>query len=471
MIRPLALYAALTLAVGLLVAVPDRSRQPGAASADPADAAAADQGIFVAPNGAATHDGTRALPLDLATALSAKSPAKPGDTVWLRGGTYHGTFASYLTGTQEAPIVVRSLPGEWAVIDSAPSREPALHVRGAWATFRDFELTNSDPLRWSNQRGSGLDINRGTGVDAHGPHLAFINLVIHDLAVGMGLWGSSTDTEAYGNIIYYNGWRAEDRSHGHGIYTQSQAGVRRLTDNVIFSQFSHGIHAYGSDAAYLDNIQLVGNISFNNGALDGQWFDRNILVGGGRRATKPVVNENYTYYDYRPGRRGGDNNLGYDAGCDQIEAKNNYWAHLPSYPLTLQRCAGVITGNVMIGPVDARIVERYPQNTYLNAEPTETKWFVRPNAHERGRAHVVVYNWDLRPQVLVDVASSGLRPREAYEVRDVQDLKAPPIASGIYTGEPIAIPLARAHVAAPIGDLPPPPHSGPKFGVFLLTRK
>src|SRR5579862_3787313 len=69
---------------------------------------------YVATTGTSTGDGTRAHPLDLATALSGASPARPGDTIWLTSGTYHGAFVSDLTGTKAAPILVRQAPGERA---------------------------------------------------------------------------------------------------------------------------------------------------------------------------------------------------------------------------------------------------------------------------------------------------------------------------------------------------------------------
>jgi hypothetical protein len=71
---------------------------------------------WAAPAGSATAAGTQAAPWDLHTALK-DARVKPGDTVFLRGGTYRGKFTSTLTGTPAAPITVRSAPGEWVEID------------------------------------------------------------------------------------------------------------------------------------------------------------------------------------------------------------------------------------------------------------------------------------------------------------------------------------------------------------------
>src|SRR3982751_3758669 len=72
---------------------------------------------YVSPNASSSGDGSIGNPWRLQTALNQPSAVQPGDTIWLRGGTYIGTFNSYLTGTSSAPIIVRGYPGEHAVID------------------------------------------------------------------------------------------------------------------------------------------------------------------------------------------------------------------------------------------------------------------------------------------------------------------------------------------------------------------
>ena len=110
----------------------------------PATARVPPQTFWVAQDGRPENDGSRESPLDLATALSAEGPARPGATSWLRGGTYRGSFASDLSGTAEAPIIVRQVPGERATIDSAGSGKDALAVGGRDTWFWGFEITSSD---------------------------------------------------------------------------------------------------------------------------------------------------------------------------------------------------------------------------------------------------------------------------------------------------------------------------------------
>ena len=121
-------------------------------------------------------------------------------------------------------------------------------------------------------------------------NIKLVNLVVHDLVgQGIGAWSENTDAEIYGCLIYNNGMS----DHDHGIYVQNRVGRKRIADNIIFNQASHGIHGYGSSDAYLDNITIEGNTVFESGALLNQ-SARNILLGGGRVAQNPVVHDRIT---------------------------------------------------------------------------------------------------------------------------------------------------------------------------------
>jgi hypothetical protein len=442
----------------------------GEASASHSDITA--RQFHASPNGEADADGSVAHPLSLGRALSGQSPVLPGDTLWLHGGIYHGPFTSELRGTERAPILVRQAAGERATIDGGATSisEPALYVKGAWTTYWGFEVMSSDPSRVLEETGSQpVGLKRGTGIDVHAPHSRFVNLVVHDAANGIGLWSDAEEAEAYGNLVYYNGWSAADRSHGHGIYTQNEQGVRRVSENIIFSQFSHGIHAYGSDAASLDHIELTGNVVFNNGALDRSYYDRNILLGGARSAAAPVLDSNYTYYTPLV-RHGGENNVGYNGGCVNLIARNNYFAGQVrgGVPLRLaDRCSGVIAGNVFYGAMEPAIATAYPDNAYLSEPPTGLKVFVRPNRYDPSRAHVVVYNWDRLPEVTIDLSALSFDPGAVVELRDAQDyFGEPAVAQPLLDGR-ITVPMRGARPAAPVGNLATPRHTQPEFAVFV----
>src|SRR5574341_1413667 len=65
--------------------------------------------VYPPPYGSSTGVGTSADPWDLATALQGGhgNTIEPGDTVWIRVGTYTGRFQTALNGQASAPILFR----------------------------------------------------------------------------------------------------------------------------------------------------------------------------------------------------------------------------------------------------------------------------------------------------------------------------------------------------------------------------
>lgn len=421
-----------------------------------------DQGVYASPDGAADGDGTEAKPWDLATALS--QPLAAGTTLWLRGGTYSGSFTSTLTGTAEAPIVVRGYPGERPVVDGgADPHSNTFTIEGAFAWYRDFEVTNSDPTRTIADTGSNPPGARGAGVTINGHDTKIINLVVHDCGVGVAAWSPASDAEVYGTLIFYNGWDAPDRGHGHAIYVQNQNGKKRLVDNVMFRQFSYGIHGY-TEGGFIDGIEAEGNVSFSNGELAASGFTTDVLVGGLQIAHAPVLRNNATWF---PAGEGTAADLGYSAGCEGLVAEDNYF--VGSTALTTS-CADILSlqGNTFVGTVDGITQAAWPSNTFVSGSPTGTKVFLRANQYEPGRAHVVVYDWDGAPTVPVDLASV-LSVGDAYEIVDLQDALGPALVSGTFDGQPVALPMTSTNVAATVGDVTnPPSHTPAEFGAFLV---
>jgi FlaA1/EpsC-like NDP-sugar epimerase len=417
---------------------------------------------FVSPQGLPTNDGSIARPLDLATVLSKQSPVLPGQKIWLRGGTYQGGFISYVNGAENAPIVVRNYQGERAILDGSNTQAIehgiVLQVLGTHVWFWGLELTFSNPSRIDTGNPSGPN-----GVYANESNdVKFINMVVHDVpGQGFGVWSESVNVEVYGNIIYYNGTNGFD----HGIYAQNETNTKRIEDNVIFEQASHGLHAYGSTNAYLDHFLVSGNVSFNNGLLIGD-PQRNLLIGGGRVAHDLTVTNNFTYFP--PASNRGSNNIGYSAGCADATITGN--AFVGPNALTLVNCMAMLTNNTFVGSVDPPDLEkRYGDNAYLPSLPTDDRVIVRANRYEPGRANIIVYNWDLETQVAVDLAQTGLRSGQGFEIRDAQDLFDAPVVTGTYTGAPVAVPLTGLHTATPVWNRAVPPrHTAPEFGVYVV---
>lgn len=426
--------------------------------------------FYVSPNGRTVSSGSASDPWNLATALAHPAAVRPGDTIWLRGGTYRGTFASKLTGRSGAPIRVRQYPGERATLSGSTTADIAtLTLEGSHTWYMGFEVTSSNTRRNFAQ---GEPVPFGDGLYILGTNLKVINLAIHDNSQGVGFWEKASDSELYGNLIYYNGFVKPDRGHGHGIYTQNSTGTKWITDNILFLGFAGGMHIYGSSQAELNNYEVTGNTFFQNGGL--HEGTRSFVMGGttGNPGLRNLRFDGNYGYDSGKGSAGG--NLGFYSPCQGVVFTNN---HLSGYRRTsvvglgdfCDKRAVTMTGNVLHGmKIENFEREDFPSNTYyLNgAKPAGTKVFVRPNRYEPGRANITVFNYDLRSSV--DVNVSGVLPSGArYELRNVQDFFGPPVLSGAYDGRSLRVPMTGLRVASPLG-WPAPPPTGPEFNAFVL---
>ena len=437
------------LVSGLLIGsatITATSEAKSGSSAITVTAPAVHAGYYAATNGSSSGDGSSGRPWNLATALSGgNGKVQPGDTVWLRGGTYAGQFRSTLTGTAAAPIVVRQYPGERAIIDGGGSTSDTFVADGSYSVFWGFEMTNSDPVRCC----STSSFFRADMMVSHATHVKFINMIVHDGGPGYYTWSPYGDVEIYGAIIYNIGYDGSDRGHGHGMYLKNDVGPLVVRDNILFNSYGYGIHAYTNTGdGLLNGIHLEGNVSFNSGTLSAQGTSGNIGNLGQPPANNMAMIDNMTFFS--PGIGGSNWLLG---SGDGLTATGNYVVGGTGMSQGTWTNA-IITGNTVITS---------------GAKPTQPLVFVRPNAYEPGRANVIIYNWSRQAAVSVDL-SSVLSVGRRYEVRNVQDLFGAPVASGTFGGGTLSFPMAGITPPTPIGlTSSPSPVTGPDFNVFLVT--
>jgi len=472
----LSVFAA--IAIGYFVV----KRQTATARAPRPQAALLGPVFYAAPNGSPTCDGSLACPWDLATAfgsLYVPPPAVivPGSTLNLRGGIYRGPFPymPQFVGTPSAQTTVRSAPGEWAVIDATGIPMTGIDINicevvGSYTTYRDFEVRNSNWVRDTSIAGSqvnGMAFNVGNESARPGDGLKFINLIIHDVGQGFGLWRYETNVEVSGCLVYYNGWTGPDRGHGHGIYVQNQApSETHLNGNLVWSNFSHGIQAFGTSNSVLDNTKIRDTSFWANGMSDN--YQRNIEVGGGVVAHGWEFSNGVSYYPTN--QTAGQNvNVGYEYGngCTDCRMFSNLFAGGDSFisPLNVNFS---MTDNTAFGPVfNATSQTAYPSNTYLPQRPAVPwiKTWVDPYAP--GRGTVTIFNWPLASSLPVDI-SSIVAVGSSWEIRDAQNYFAGPVASGgVYGGSPVTVSMA-ARAPVPVVGYAAQPSTFPEFGAFVV---
>jgi hypothetical protein len=433
--------------------------------------------FFVAPAGVSSGNGSREKPWDLATALAQPSAVRPGDTIWLRGGTYTGHFTSRLIGDSSKPIVVRQFGDERATLDgNDKTNAVTLLINGSDTWFWGFEVMNSNTTRTSTN--ASQVPGRGEAVNLLGPRTRLINMVLHDASQGVLTTTDVADTEVSGCLIYYNGYDGTDRGHGHGIYIQNAApGTKKVLDNIIFDQFGIGVHAY-TESGKLDNLDFEGNTCFNNGLLSQRTgLTTGILVGASgsaapnatdsaKVAKNTTVRGTLTYFSTSGGTAA---NIGYSKGIASPTIVDNYLVGGDALALVNAFRPLTMTGNFLYGRISGFQASEFAANTYTSSRPTGVKVFTRPNRYEPGRANVTIYNWDKADAV--DVKLTGvLTAGQPYELRNAQNFFGPPVLTGVYDGTPLHVPMTGLTPATPVGVLPPAA-TGPDFQVFVLLPK
>lgn len=464
----------------------------------------------VTVDGLAEGNGSEDEPWDIVTALAHPNVVQPGDTIWLHGGIYKGSFTSTLNGTAIANIIVRQYPNEKVILDgkTGSNHDSVLEVNGSYTTFWGFTITNSETIRVSQEPGSNpSDIPHRGGLVIKAHHSKFINLVIYNHnSSGVGLWKPAENSELYGCIIYHNGWQGPDRGHGHGLYVQNENGTKIIKDNIIFNGMSYGVHGY-TEGGSIQGFHFEGNTFFNNGIISkDSKLKANVLIGGLQPSDRVTFISNYSFHDLS---KGGQNiELGYYSDNENMVCENNYicggylplkvtkWKSITLYGNTIYGRRELVSLDLPNGvssssyhwdnntyyqgnditPMDKLTYDQWKQtysvdanSQYLPNPPTGSDVFVRPNQYEPGRSHIVIYNWGLKNSVNVDLASV-LPIGSEYKIFDVENLDSEAILAGKYEGGTMEIPMNLTAVCPPSGDLTCSlKHSGLEFGAYLLT--
>jgi hypothetical protein len=346
-------------------------------------------------------------------------------------------------------VVVRSYPGEWAVLDNNGSNNNVLWAKGAYTWFWGFEATTSNPNPPRDETGINFASSAGNKI---------INLVIHDEgSAGINPYSSATNSEVYGCIVYYSG-RFDDPEHrnSYGIYGQNNDPSHKLVqDNFFFNSFGiFQAHMAGSSTARLDDFSFIGNTFFGHTLYDGKnviALYGNFETGSGKNLN-PEWRQNFFYRS--------DLWLGYNGdGVQNATLVDNYFFR------------GALSEN------SGNTYAVKSGNVYTS---TGNQVFVVPNKYadryEPRRANVLIFNGSAASTVTFTPPTGILSVGDKYQLRDVQNFFGAPVASGTYTGGAISVPMPGTN--SPFQQpksIPPdrpgkslPQHTANEFGAFVL---
>jgi len=283
----LAPAAARSLASAQLPALP--ARPPQSAPAGPAsDTGAAQAGLplhtcYVAPDGDDANPGT-SIDAPWKTLKHSIAQLRPGDTLFVRGGTYLENRVSVdVSGAPGAPITICAYPDEHPVIDGS---YPQFRTAGnqAWelfdASLQIFRSVDSFP-------------NAGTVYGHYGEHDGSWALVPYELH---GPFGTVNESYSDAPPFYYIGpglyWDSGDAR----IYYRSKQSIYQLADGLdvphdpdprnsaLYIFPKHEVLELGDDVGYvvlagLDIRNQQTALSLRSGAHHITVRDCNILGG------------------------------------------------------------------------------------------------------------------------------------------------------------------------------------------------
>ena len=456
-------------------------------------------GHYVSPTGdTATADGTVGKPWTLAQLAAHPAAVLPGDTVWLRAGTYRPFSANNyfdIVGTAANRINIQSYPTETAKLDiwdlSAGVGPDNLkwRIRGSYTDYRDLEFLNTNTttrytLNINNAQGQ-IDIGRGD-IRISGSYIKMINNVCHDMNQAFDFQDGATGGELHGNIIYNNGWDTTKNQWDHAIYTQNDGtAVKSYINNIGFNQFGYGMHAYGGVGSPLKKMTMQGNVFFQNSYAPGGtagWGDvgdtrgpgyflrDNFLVGGKQPIDDLIVEDNCCYSSNNDNRE----RIGSQAPNTPNQTatiNRNYFASgrtfLRSFAFLTAADNETIAHDDTAGDGDF--------SSWAIIDRTGTRIFTRGNDYETGRGHIVVYNWNGNPSAVIPAAAIAviLTTGDVYAIYHVYDLDTT-VATGTWTtGTDITLTMASKLpqvILGDISDLGSPIAMPIEFAVFLVLK-
>ncbi|MBC2607154.1 right-handed parallel beta-helix repeat-containing protein [Pelagicoccus albus] len=256
---------------------------------------------FVSPEGDDSNSGSLEFPF--ATLQRGQEAVEPGDTVFIRGGTYRvqesqiaryesiWAYVNYLdkSGEEGAPINYFAYPGETPVFDysdiaPADLRITAFFVKGSWIHLKGIELVGIQVTI--------LDHTQSIGIENQGSHNIFEQVDVHDgQAIGFYLtrgsdnlllncdayrnWDYTSENGKGGNVDGFGGHlRAGGTNNvfrGCRAWFNSDDGFDAINSNeaVVFENCWAFYNGYSSEFASLAD----GN-GFKSGGHAGTAVDR-----------------------------------------------------------------------------------------------------------------------------------------------------------------------------------------------------
>ncbi|WP_404431078.1 right-handed parallel beta-helix repeat-containing protein [Microbacterium lacus] len=278
------------------------------------------ESIWVAPDGTAEGEGTKASPLDIHTAVAF---AQAGQQIVLSEGVYtpqrNIVAERGRNGSEGAPITLMSEPGTRAVLDLSQSPNGGLVLRGDWWHVYDLEITGSadkqkpmliqghhnvvERVESHHNRDTGIQISGsefepaalwptdnlvvssyahnnadvgGNDADGFAAKLAVgegnvfrHNIAHNNIDDGWDLYAKSTSgpigtVVIEDSVAYDNGWLESDPSvtgegNGFKLGGESIPGDHLLRNSITYGNLATGVTSNSGPDVRIELVTSVGN--------------------------------------------------------------------------------------------------------------------------------------------------------------------------------------------------------------------
>lgn len=209
---------------------------------------------YVATSGSNSNPGTFAAPF--ATLQKAHDVANPGDTIYMRGGTYIAQQVSVSrNGVSGGYINVVNYPGEVPILDAVNDNRPgaaAIRVSASWWHFKGLEVRNG--------YGHGIYLAGGASNNIVELCNAHNNTRVQASGAGIIVEAGSNNL-ILNNDSHHNG--KYGTSGGDGIDVNSPGTGNIVRGNRVWRNNDDGVDLWGSQ-----RVLVEGNWSWENGKKD-----------------------------------------------------------------------------------------------------------------------------------------------------------------------------------------------------------
>ncbi|MCP4420166.1 MAG: hypothetical protein GY805_26475 [Chloroflexi bacterium] len=243
---------------------------------------------YVAPNGNDNNLGTINAPWRHIDYAVDNNIVKPGDVVYIRGGTYNEYINTKISGAPGNPITYQNYPGETPIITNSGSSgswrwlildQSHIHIKGM--TFKNYQ-NGAIQVRAGYEDVSHVEITNCT----------FENQTSTNDERAVQITSSTSGYVVSNVVIQNNHFINIDSGIGPVLQTDGDVHNSKIIDNTIITASNIGIGIAGRpDKGQADNLLIKGNNVSDHGS-PGRTSAGIYLDGAGSNI---IVEENIVY--------------------------------------------------------------------------------------------------------------------------------------------------------------------------------